>query len=98
MFSMADLMIRKSVPLTPSEVALVQRARADGTPLHEALARLAGGDVGTSEAATLRAILTLGIDTLMEELSMQDYAHLAAARDAEDEAYETAMRRRSRAR
>jgi hypothetical protein len=94
----ADLMIRKSVPLTPSEVDLLRQARMAGTPLHDALVRLAQGEFGTSEASTLRAILTLGIDALMEEISMQDYSHLAAARDAEDEAYEAAMRRRSRSR
>jgi len=93
---MTEVMIRKSVPLTGREADLIQRAREAGTPQHDALVRLVGGDIGGSEAATLRALLTIGLHALTEELALDDYERLAASRDAEDDQFETTMRRRVR--
>jgi hypothetical protein len=38
----------------------------------------------------------LALTALGEQVALYDYEHLAASRDAEDDEYEAAMRRRSR--
>ena len=95
---MPGAVIRKTVPLTPQEVALLELTRAGGTPEHMALVRLVGAEVATSEAATLHALLAFALSALGEQIALDDYEKLAAARDAEDEAHERTMRRRVRAR
>lgn len=93
---MADVVTRKTVPLSTDEAALVERARTAGTPQYEALVRLAGADVVRSEAATLHALVAFGLTTLGEQIALHDYELLAASRDEDDAEYERAMRRRVR--
>jgi hypothetical protein len=93
---MSETTIRKTVPLTGQEAALVERARTHGTPQHEALIRLVGSDVPRSDAATLHALLAFALNALGEQIALDDYEQLAASRDTEDEGYERAMRRRVR--
>jgi hypothetical protein len=93
---MAEATIRKTVPLTSQQAAAVERVRVAGSAHHAALVRLTGREVGSSEAATLHALLEFALTALGEQIAMDDYAHLAASRTAEDEEYEQAMRRRVR--
>ncbi len=93
---MAEATVRKTVPLTREEAAMVERARTAGTALHEALVHLAGGEVASSEAATLHALVAFGLTALGEQVAMHDYEQLAASRDDEDREYERVMRRRVR--
>ncbi len=93
---MAESTIRKTVPLTSDEASLIEQARTAGTPYHTALTQLVGADVTRSEAATLRALVTYGLEALGEQVALDGYAQLAASRDAEDEAYAATMRRRNR--
>jgi hypothetical protein len=95
---MTEIAVRKTVPLTGPEAGLVERARSHGTRDHRALVRLVGAEVGGSEAATLHALLRFALAALAEQIALDDYAQLAASRDAEDEDYERAMRRRVRGR
>jgi hypothetical protein len=96
--SMTEAVVRKTVPLTAREAALVDRARSQGTPHHEALVRLVGGDIGSSEAATLHALLAFALSALAEQIALDDYEQLAASRDADDQEYARTMRRRVRGR
>lgn len=97
-----DAPIRKSVPLTPDELALLDAARTDGTPTHEALTELLAANpalrelAATSESAILHALIQLGIGAVRERAMEHGYAALAAAQDDEDRAYHAAMRRRPR--
>ena len=93
---MAEATVRKTVPLTSEEAALVERARVAGTPQHEALVQLAGRDVASSEAATLHALVTFGLTALGEQVALHDYEQLATSRNNEDREYERIMRRRVR--
>jgi hypothetical protein len=93
---MADTKTRKTVPLTGHEAALVERARVEGTPQHDALVRLVGAEVPGSEAATLHALIAVGLTALGDQIALDDYEQLAASRDAEDEEHERTMRRRVR--
>ncbi|HXT90112.1 MAG TPA: hypothetical protein VN714_12740 [Trebonia sp.] len=88
--------IRKSVPLTPDEQAALDAARAEGNPVHDALTELAGPAATRSEAATLQALLHLGLNAVRERAQDHGYAALAAEQDDEDRAYHAAMRRRPR--
>jgi len=88
--------IRKSVPLTPDELAALDAARTDGTAVHDALTELAGPDAARSEATALQALVRLGITAVRERAMDHGYAALAAAQDQEDRDYEAAMRRRVR--
>lgn len=88
--------IRKSVPLTPDEAALVSDARTEGSATHDALTELLGPDATRSEAATLQALVHLGATVVKERAMDHGYAALAAMRDDEDRAYEAAMRKRVR--
>jgi hypothetical protein len=93
---MTDVIVRKTVPLSAPEAALVERARTAGTPQHDALVRLVGGEVPGSEAATLHALIGVALTALGEQIALADYAELAASRDSEDEEHETLMRGRVR--
>ena len=93
---MAESVIRKTVPLTSQEAELIEQARTEGTPYHAALVQLAGMDVIRSEAATLHVLVAFGLTTLGEQVALHDYARLAESRDADDEAYASALRRRVR--
>lgn len=88
--------IRKSVPLTPDELDALNAARTEGTTEHDALTELAGPGATRSEAATLAALLALGIGAVRERAMDHGYAALAAEQDDEDRAYEAAMRKRVR--
>lgn len=88
--------IRKSVPLTPDEAALLSDARTEGSATHGALIELLGPDATRSEAATLQALIHLGAAVVKERAMDRGYAALAAMRDDEDRAYEAAMRKRVR--
>ncbi|HZU54816.1 MAG TPA: hypothetical protein VFA06_03000 [Actinocrinis sp.] len=90
--------IRKSVPLNAAEQAALSEARIDGTPVHDALAELVGPDATRSEAATLQALLHLGLRAVKERVDEHGYAALAAARTEEDWAFHRAMRARRRVR
>lgn len=93
---MTETQLRKTVPLTSREAALVERARTAGTPQHQALTRLVGAEVASSEAATLHALVAFGLTALGEQIALDDYEQLAASRDDEDAEYEQTMRRRVR--
>jgi hypothetical protein len=88
--------VRKTVPLSSQEAALIEHARTSGTPLHRALVELGGESATRSEAATLHALVSFALTALREQAALHDYEQLAAARDEEDAAYATAMRRRVR--
>jgi hypothetical protein len=87
---------RKSVTLSDAQKQLVELARAEGTPQHEAVVRLLGDAPVQSEAAALQALLGYALDRLGEEVALHDYELLAASRTAEDEAHEATMRTRAR--
>ena|SRR5882757_8403039 len=91
-----DTPIRKSVPLTPDEVAALNAARTDGSPAHEALVELLGHDATGSEAATLQALVQLGFSVVRERAMDHGYAALAAMQDQDDRDYEAVMRQRVR--
>ena len=93
---MGEAIVRKTVPLTTTEAALVDRARSGGTPQHTALVRLVGAEVSGSEAATLHALVAFALNALGEQIALDDYERLAVARDSEDELHERTMRRRRR--
>jgi len=88
--------IRKSVPLTPDELAAIDAARTGGTTEHDALLELAGSGVDRSEATALQALVALGLAAVKDRVQERGYAALAAAQDDEDRAYRAAMRRRPR--
>jgi hypothetical protein len=93
---MTDTILRKTVPLSGPEAALVERARTAGTPQHDALVRLVGGEVPASEAATLHALIGVALTALGEQIALADYEQLAESRDAEDDEHESLMRARVR--
>ena len=84
------------MPLTGVEAAIIDQARTAGTPYHAALAQLIGEDVTRSEAATLHALVSYGLNALGEQVALDSYAQLAASRDTEDEQYAAMLRRRTR--
>jgi hypothetical protein len=88
--------IRKTVPLTAGELAILDAARTAGTTEHQALLDLAGAGADKSEAAALRALLSLGIATLEDRVAEQGYRELAAVQTEEDRAFHEAMRSRRR--
>ncbi|HEY3687230.1 MAG TPA: hypothetical protein VGL93_29610 [Streptosporangiaceae bacterium] len=87
--------VRKPIPLTAGEVEELHALRSEGTPQHDALIALAGTDADRSDAATLRALLSLGRQVLNEKVQAYGYAALAAAQDDEDRAFRRAARARS---
>jgi hypothetical protein len=93
---MAQPSTRKTVPLSGAEASLIEHARTRGTPYRAALIRLAGEDAARSEAATLHALVALGLNALGEQVALDGYAELAESRNAEDEAYAAMLRRRER--
>jgi hypothetical protein len=88
--------IRKSVPLTPGELAAIAAARTEGTAEHDALLELAGTGADRSEATALQALVALGLAAVKDRVQERGYAALASSQDDEDRAYQAAMRRRSR--
>ncbi len=89
--------VRKSVPLHPQELELLDRVRSAGTPENDALREATGIEFpqGTSEAESLRAILKIGIATIEDRVMEHGYAAMAAERDEDDRAFAAAMRRRT---
>ncbi len=88
--------IRKTVPLTPDELTLIETLRTVGTTEHSALLDLAGAGADRSEATTLHALISLGIATLEDRVAERGYAELAATRTDEDREFHDAMRSRRR--
>ncbi|MFW6694680.1 hypothetical protein [Streptomyces sp. MAR4 CNX-425] len=93
---MTKVKVRKSVPLTSEDQAVLDRLRTPGTAEHEALRDVAGIllDDDASEAETLHALLTAGRLAVTERVMLSGYAALAAAQD-EDAADRRAMRARA---
>ncbi len=94
---MVKAKVRKSVPLTADDQALLESLRMPGTPEHAALAEVVGADLpeDASEAETLHALLVAGRLAVVERVMISGYAALAAAQDAEDRATRRAMRARA---
>ncbi len=88
--------IRKTVPLNPEELALLEASRSQGSPAHQALTELLGPAAAKSEASVLHAAVSLGLSVIQERVADHGYAALAAAQDDEDRAYHKAMRARRR--
>jgi hypothetical protein len=88
--------IRKTVSLAPDERDIVNAARTEGSPAHDALVELAGPDAIRSETATIQSLIHLGARVLRERVQQHGYAALAASQDDEDRAYYAAMRARPR--
>ncbi|HEV2639713.1 MAG TPA: hypothetical protein VGX23_31565 [Actinocrinis sp.] len=88
--------IRKTVPITPDEQAILDESRTKGSAAYQALTDLLGPEAARSEAATLHGALTLGLSVIRERMADQGYTALAAAQDDEDRAYHAAMRNRRR--
>jgi hypothetical protein len=88
---------RHSVPLTDEEIVELTAVRTEGTPEHQALVDLTGQDVG-STAASLRALLMLGLRILHERMAEYSYAAEAESADDEDRAVRRALRMRLAAR
>ena len=89
-------MRRSAVPLSADERQAVERARR--SPV---LAELLGQDVEMafpSEASALHALVVLGLRAVTDAELERGYAALAASRDAEDAAYEQAVRSNPRRR
>ncbi|MDR1187614.1 MAG: hypothetical protein LBK95_09180 [Bifidobacteriaceae bacterium] len=87
--------VRKSVPLTPSQVALVERVREPGSPERAAIEGVVGPVVGTlSEARALSELIEVALKVLREVRLEQGYAALACASDQGDEAHARAVRAR----
>lgn len=83
-------MRRSAVPLTAVEREAVDRARR--SPL---LVEMLGQDPELalpSEASALHALVVLGLRAVQDAELERGYAQLAVSRDAEDEAYERAVR------
>ena len=88
--------IRKTVPITPEELAILDATRSEGSPAHEALTELLGPAATRSEAAALHGALSLGLSLISERIAEHGYTALAASQDAEDRAFHAAMRNRRR--
>jgi hypothetical protein len=86
--------IRKTVPLTPELLAVLDAAATIGSAEHDVLVEIAGQGAGRSEAAVLRALLELGSAALKDKVAERGYAALAAAETDEDREFHAAMRRR----
>jgi hypothetical protein len=88
--------IRKTVPITADELAILDASRTEGSAAYQAVTELLGPDATRSEAATLHGALALGLSVIQERIADHGYAALAAAQDDEDRAYHAAMRNRRR--
>jgi hypothetical protein len=88
--------IRKTVPITADELAMLDASRTEGSDAYAAVTELLGPDATRSEAATLHGVLALGLSVIQDRIAEHGYAALAAAQDDEDRAYQAAMRRRRR--
>jgi len=83
-------MRRSAVPLTASEREAVDRARR--SPVLAELIGQAPESGVSSEASALHALVVLGLRMVADAELERGYALFAASRDAEDEAYERAVR------
>jgi len=83
-------MKRSAVPLSAEERAAVERARQ--SPVLAELLGQAPEVALPSEASALHALVVLGLRTVADAELERGYAALAASRDAEDKAYERAVR------
>lgn len=88
--------IRKTVPITAEELAILDASRTAGSAAHSAMIELLGPDATRSEAAILHGALALGLAVIQERIAEHGYTALAAAQDDEDRAYHAAMRNRRR--
>lgn len=88
--------IRKTVPITPEELAILDATRSEGSPAHEALTELLGPAATRSEAAALHGALSLGLSLISERIAEHGYAALAAAQTDEDREFHAIMRQRRR--
>jgi hypothetical protein len=86
--------VRKTVPLTPELLAVLDAAATTGTTEHDVLVEIAGQGAGRSEASVLRALLELGASALEDRVAERGYVALAAAETEEDREFHAAMRRR----
>jgi len=85
--------IRKAVPVTDDELALLVASRTEGSAANAAAIELLGPDAVRSEAAILHGVLALGLSVVKDRITDRDYAALSAAQDDEDHAYQAALRR-----
>lgn len=84
---------RESVPVTPAEAEILERLAQRSGPERDALAELVG-ELGTSRASVLHALLSVGVQAVRERARENAYAELAAATDPDDEHEIRTARRR----
>lgn len=87
---------RKTVPVTPEELAILEASRSQGSPAYDALVELVGPAATRSEAAALHGALSLGLSLIKERVAEHGYAALAAAQTDEDREFHAIMRSRRR--
>jgi hypothetical protein len=91
------VLVRKSVPLTSSEIELTERIKSPGTAERIAVESLVGAlPLHASSARALHALVQLGAMQLAEARLEVGYGALAGAASAEDAAHNTAVRPRRR--
>ena len=83
---------RESVPVTPAEAEILERLVQRSGPERDALAELVG-ELGTSRASVLHALLSVGVQIVRERARENGYAVLAAATEPDDQ-HEIRMARR----
>lgn len=93
---MAATATRRSVPLDQGDLTRLTRVDRDSL-LRAILARHAGVERVTSEAALLHTLVTMGLDLLEREADEERYAQLAVSQDDEDRDFHAAMRSHRRA-
>ncbi|MFA1538541.1 hypothetical protein [Actinomadura monticuli] len=86
--------VRKSVPMGPEDVAVLERLHAPVSPERQALGQLIGQqlDAGASDAEILAALVRAGREAVTQQVAATGYAAWAAEMDDEDRAYRTARR------
>ena len=89
MYTLQQMMQRKTINLTGGTASAVSAFLTDGTPERSALEDLAGESL-TSESDVLRALVTLGTRAARDHQLESGYAAWAAEWSDEDEAWSAA--------
>src|SRR5262245_59166648 len=84
---------RKSVTLSEAELALLEVLREQGSVERSAWRALTGEDpTRLSESAVLSQLIRLGREVVIDQVLADGYTELVATADADDAAYQRAVR------
>lgn len=87
---------RKPLPLTEQDLEDLARLHDPDSAQRRALRYLLGTEVGTSDAQLLRALLTVALRRVEEQVEEENYRQLALSRTPDDDAELAALRARRR--